>query len=144
MTPGQFAGTPTAVLSLPAATTTLIFAAVRAAIASTYNCAAPVVSTVGLHDPEPPKLMLNTLARFGFAGMPVVDASVRPTGPMHCGDDVGVEAAALAEHAHRQDLDVAVAHAGDADAVVGGRTDQAERLRAVPGAGRADVALAAA
>ena len=54
-----------------------------------------------------------------------------PGRPAHAGNDVGVEAAALGEHAHRQDPHVA-ADARDADAVVGDRADQADRLRAVP------------
>ena len=49
-------------------------------------------------------------------------------GPAHAGDDVGVETAALAEHAHRQHAHVA-ADAGHAEAVVGGRRRSAPRLR---------------
>ena len=54
-------------------------------------------------------------------------------GPQHAGDDVGVEAAAFAEHAHRQDHHVA-ADRRHADAVVRRGTDEARHLRAVPGA----------
>ena len=66
-----------------------------------------------------------------------------PRRPEHAGDDVGVEAAALAEHPHRKDLDVAP-DARDALAVVGERTDQAGGLGAVPGARRSDIGRLAA
>ena len=51
--------------------------------------------------------------------------------PTGCRPDVGVVAAALAEHAHRHDAH-GPADARHADAVVGRRADQPERLRAVP------------
>src|SRR5690606_21754868 len=48
-------------------------------------------------------------------------------------DDVGLVAAALAEHAHRLHR-AAEGHAGHAAAVVGGRADGAGHVRAVPAA----------
>ena len=60
---------------------------------------------------------------------------VETGGPQHADQDFGVEPTPLSEHTHRQHVDVA-GGAGDADVVVVGRSDQAERLRAVPGGTR--------
>jgi hypothetical protein len=58
---------------------------------------------------------------------------VAPCGPVQAGQDVGVEAPALAQHPHRQDAH-AEGRAGHADAVVRRRTDDARDLGAVPAA----------
>ena len=59
--------------------------------------------------------------------------------PADAGHDVGGVAEALAQHAHRQHAQVP-ARTGHADAVVGGRADDAGHLRAVPRTG-ADFAV---
>ena len=56
--------------------------------------------------------------RVGRQAEAASSAACRRRPPTHADQDVGVVAAALAEHAHRQHVDVA-ADAGDADAVVG-------------------------
>ena len=71
-------------------------------------------------------------ARRGGVGRNTRNA--QPGRPAHAGDDVRVEAAALAQHAHRQHAHRA-AHAGHAHAVVGQGADQAGGLRAMPRAG---------
>ena len=66
---------------------------------------------------------------------------VQPGSPADARDDVGIEAAAFAQHAHRQHAHRA-ADAGHADRVVGDGADEAGDLRAVPRAvARARVAV---
>ena len=60
-------------------------------------------------------------------------ADAEPGGPAHPGDDVGVVAAALAEHAHRQQPRPP-GQAGESGGVVGERTDDPRHARTVPGA----------
>ena len=90
MAPGQFAGESTGPPSLPAETTTST--PMEASVLMIFALALSQV-------PWPPRLTLMILAGVGLAGTP---GTVRPAAQFSAGDHVRVEAAALAEHAHRQ------------------------------------------
>ncbi len=77
---------------------------------------------------HPPRLRLSTFAEFAFAGTPL---TVPPDAHVIASTMSGHRAAALAEHAHGDDLR-AVRHRRDAFRVVRERGDRARHMRAVP------------